>query len=208
MPSVVDLGLGKVGMNSHPIHPSTVHLPIAFLLASSVLDFANYAATSSSVVVSTFSAIAGLFSNSPRLNDYGVIYHLSLFGYVSTIAGIVTSLPALSSGLVEGYALLSANDYDLSKPKVKTTIIHAALNDLAIAAAVYQVVSKSKSVGYMPSGGNIAISGLLLGGVAYSAYLGGGLVYEHGVGVQRQGHGKVEKEQGEKELKRDARKEL
>lgn len=60
----------------------------------------------------------------------------------------------------------------------------------------------------MPSSGNLAISGLLLGAVAYSAYLGGGLVYEHGVGVQRQGRGKEEKEEGEKELKRDAKKEL
>lgn len=91
------------------------------------------------MVVSAFSSIASLFSSSPRLNDYGVIYHLSLFGYVSTIAGIVTSLPALSSGLFEGYALISANGLDFSKPKVKTTVIHATLNDLAIAAAVYQV---------------------------------------------------------------------
>jgi len=208
MPSVVDLGLGKVGMNSHPIHPSTVHLPIAFLLASSVLDFANYAATNSSVVVSAFASIASLFSSSPRLNDFGVIYHLSLFSYVSTIAGIVTSLPALSSGLIEGYALISANGLDLSKPKVKATVVHAALNDLAIGAAVYQVISKGKSVGYMPSGRNLVISGMLLGAVGYSAYLGGGLVYEHGVGVQRQGHGKEEREKGEKELKKDARKEL
>ena len=52
------------------------------------------------------------------------------------------------------------------------------------------------------------VSALLFGAIGYSGYLGGGLVYEHGVGVQRQGHGKEEREKEERELKADAKKEL
>lgn len=142
------------------------------------------------------------------MTSASVIHHLSLFGYVSTIAGIATALPALSSGLIEGYALISAQGLDLSKPKVKKTIAHAALNDLAIFAAIYQVINKSRNVSFLPSGHNVVLSGLALAAVGYSAYLGGGLVYEHGVGVQRQGNGKNEKEQGERELKINTKKEL
>ena len=58
---------------------------------------------------------------------------------MSTIAGVVTALPALSSGLAEGYALISANGLDLQIPKVRKTVIHALMNDVGVGAAVYQV---------------------------------------------------------------------
>lgn len=104
--------------------------------------------------------------------------------------------------------MISSQGLDLSNPKIKTTIIHAALNDVAIFGAVYQVLSKKNRVGFMPNRVNLLLSGLMLGAVGYSSFLGGGLVYEHGVGVQRQGHGKEEKERGGEELKQRARKEL
>lgn len=109
---------------------------------------------------------------------------------------MVTALPALSTGLVEGYALVNANGLDLSNGKVRKVVVHAGLNDVALIAAIYQIVSKNKRVGFMPSGGNVMVSLLMLVGVGYAAYLGGGLVYEYGVGVQRQGDGRVEKEKG------------
>ncbi|GAA5909041.1 hypothetical protein JCM6882_004976, partial [Rhodosporidiobolus microsporus] len=46
---------------------------------------------------------------------------------------------------------------------------------------------------------NSVLAALALPLFFYSAYLGGSLVYEYGVGVQRQGEGKEVKEREEKE---------
>ncbi|KAI9051737.1 hypothetical protein LZ554_004777 [Drepanopeziza brunnea f. sp. 'monogermtubi'] len=206
MPSILDIGLGKVGDNSHPIHPATVHLPIAFLLVGSGLDMLAYISMCSPLAVDALSSVFGVFFDAAT--PAAIIYHLSLFGYVSTFAGAVTAVPALTTGLVEGYAMVSAKGLDLSDPVVKTTVIHAGLNDVAVLGAVYNLVSKWGHAAFAPRGGNVVVSGLILGGVAYAAFLGGGLVYTHGVGVQRMGKGKVEKEQGEAAEKRKERKEL
>jgi uncharacterized membrane protein len=96
--------------------------------------------------------------------------------------------------VAEGYALIKANGLDLSNPKVSTLVIHALLNDVAIAGAVYNWWSKSKVDGYFPTGVNAGLSAVLIGGLIYSAALGGELVYKYGVGVQRQGEGKEIKE--------------
>ena len=52
---------------------------------------------------------------------------------------MLTALPALSTGLVEGYALINANGLDLSNGKVRKVVVHAVLNDIALIAAIYQV---------------------------------------------------------------------
>lgn len=59
----------------------------------------------------------------------------------------------------------------------------------------------------MPSGVNVLISSMILGGVIYSAYLGGTLVYKYGVAVQRQGDGKAIKEKMMSEKKKEGKKE-
>jgi uncharacterized membrane protein len=123
------------------------------------------------------------------------IYYLSLFGYSSNIAGLVTSIPAITSGLFELYAMVSSKGLDLSDPIIKTTLIHAGMNDIAIIAALYNWLSRRKVEGFAPGLSNVFLSTLMLGAVAYSGFLGGGLVYTHGVGVQRMGKGKEEKEE-------------
>jgi len=206
MPSPLDIALGKVGDNSHPIHPSTVHLPIAFLLAASSLDIFTYFTQS---VPSLTQPIASLFASANTAATTGaIIYHTSLFSYAGTIAGILTALPAISSGAAEAYAMISANGLDLQNPKIKVTLIHAALNDLALAGAIYNWWTRRDVQGFLPSGLNTVISSIMLGTVAYSAFLGGGLVYTHGVGVQRMGKGKEEKDANIKKIKADAKKEL
>lgn len=47
---------------------------------------------------------------------------------------------------------------------------------------------------YRPAGHQIAMSAVFMGVQMYAAYLGGGLIYTHGVGVQRQGEGAKEKQ--------------
>ena len=70
--------------------------------------------------------------------------------------------------------LISAQGLNLSQSKVDKTIVQAALNDLAVFAAGYEVTSKSENVGYSPRGNNVVLSGLAV--VAYSASSGGELV--------------------------------
>lgn len=97
--------------------------------------------------------------------------------------------------------MIQAEGLDMQNPKVKVMVIHAFLNEVAIAGAIYNWWSRSKVDGYMISGVNAVISSVLLGGVICGAYLGGSLVYKHGVGVQRQGDGKAIKEKMIKDAK-------
>lgn len=123
-----------------------------------------------------------------------MIQTFSLFSYASTIAALFTALPAITSGLFEAYAMISANGLDFSNPIIKTTLIHAGVNDLAVLGALYNWLSKRGAEDFVPGGSNVVVSSVILAAVGYAAFLGGGLVYEHGVGVQRMGHGKAEKE--------------
>ncbi|KAK2623525.1 hypothetical protein QTJ16_007079 [Diplocarpon rosae] len=193
MPSILDLGTGKVGSNSHPLHPATVHLPIAFLLLASLLDMLAFTTLCSPLfVIHLTNALGPLF---PTATPAAVTYHLSLFSYASTVLGTLTAFPAITSGVVELYTMVSARGLDLADPVVKTTLIHAGVNDVAVLGAVYNVVSKWKHVAFAPEAGNFLVSSGVLAGIGYAAFLGGGLVYEHGVGVQRMGRGKQEREQ-------------
>ena len=89
---------------------------------------------------------------------------------------------------------------------MKVAVIHAALNDLAVAGTAYNWWSKRSRTAYAVDGMNCAISGIILGGVLYSAMLGGSLVYKHGMAVQRMGEGKQLKEQEIAKLKAEERK--
>jgi uncharacterized membrane protein len=74
--------------------------------------------------------------------------------------------------------------------------MQASLNDVAVGIAVYHWLMERNHAlqDYRPAGHQILLSGAALGLTMYAAYLGGGLVYEHGVGVQRMGTGKEIKE--------------
>merc|ERR1712093_459796 len=161
---------------------------------------------SSSSLLNVMVNVSSIFS--PTASPVAIVYHLCLFSYVSTVAGVLTSFPAITSGLFEAYAMVSAKGLDLSNPVIKTTLIHAGLNDLVIFGAVYNMLSRWGNEAYMPTGRNTLVSFLMLGGVGYAAFLGGGLVYTHGVGVQRMGKGKEEKDAEVAKEKVEAKKEL
>jgi len=104
--------------------------------------------------------------------------------------------------------MVKAKGLDLKNPVVRTTIMHASLNDLAILGAAFNWWSRRGKTGFALETGNIVVSVVMLMGVIYSAYLGGGLVYEHGVAVQRMGKGKKEKDAKTIETKQQAKKEM
>jgi len=195
------VGLGKFGSNSHPIHPSTVHFPIAFLSASNILNLLYGAAVYTPALV-------------PFAVDKENVGTITLVGYAINLVGIVTSIPAVATGFAELYAMIQGRGLfvkdektgqQILEPVVKTTLTHATLNDVSIAVAVYNwVMERNRPFeDYRPYGHQILLSGAALGLTLYAAYLGGGLVYEHGVGVQRMGHGKEIKEKEIKEAKKE-----
>jgi hypothetical protein len=176
------------------------------LLAASLLDIVHYATTTSPTL---FRALINLFLESPSSTDTVIFkYQFSLFIYVLNIIGVLTSIPAVISGVFEAYALTEAKGLDFSNPVIKTMVIHAGLNDLAIVGGIYNWLSKRYIADFASDGGNAFVSSLVFGGVAYAAFLGGGMVYTHGTAVQRQGKGKAEKEQRlemeEKQAKKDS----
>jgi uncharacterized membrane protein len=185
------------------------------MLTASALDLAICFGMRSPSLLTPLMKLTTDSSSPNHLDIIALINYLSLFSYASTIAALFTSIPTLSSGLAEGYAMIQANGLDMSNPKIKTTVLHALLNDVAVVGAFYNYWTRSTTEGYLPSATNVLISSVMLGGVMYSAYLGGSLVYKHGVGVQRQGEGKEikektmsEKKEGKKESKKEGKKEL
>jgi len=203
-------GLGKFGSNSHPVHPATIHIPIAFLLTASILDILAFIGQTSPGLLYPLMYCTTHTSTFPnKLDTIALLNYLSLFSYASTIAALFTSLPALTTGIAELYAMIQARGLDFSNldPVVKTTLIHAGLNDVAVVGAAYNWLSRRGRTGFTLDTGNFLVSATILMGVIYSAYLGGTLIYSHGVGVQRQGKGAQEKEKATKKTKAQAKKE-
>lgn len=194
--------------HSHPVHPATVHLPIAFILTSSVLDMVSAVGLRSPALLYPLMKLTTSSAFPNRLDEIALLNYLSLFSYASTVAAIFTSLPALATGVAELYAMIKAKGLDLNNPIVKTTLIHAGLNDVALLGAFYNWLSRRNRTAYEVQTGNILTSALMLGGVMYSAFLGGSLVYAHGVGVQRMGKGAEEKKKTTKETKKHTKREL
>ncbi|POY73740.1 hypothetical protein BMF94_3278 [Rhodotorula taiwanensis] len=100
-------------------------------------------------------------------------------------------------GIVEELTLLSL--FPSTGEKLKVTMTHAALNDLVLGIATYNwwVRRQSKDLILPPL--NACLSALAIPIFIYSAYLGGSLVYEYGVGVMRQGEGADIKRRQDKE---------
>jgi len=186
-----------------------VHLPIAFLLTSSVLDITSAIGLHTPTLLYPLVRLTTFTSSTTtNLDTIALLNYLALFSYASTVAGLITAVPAILTGATELYAMVKAKGLDLKNPVVRTTLTHAGLNDLAIVGAAFNWWSRRGKTGYAVETGNAVVSAVMLVGVMYAAFLGGGLVYEHGVAVQRMGKGKQEKDAQTVEIKQQAKKEL
>lgn len=195
------LGMGMFANNGHPVHPALVHFPITFLSVGYVLDAIHgFAAT----------------SFAPKALTTLVLDHqsdLSRLAYLAHVLGILTALPAVVTGASELFGMWSnqglveevraGSDGRVVatglNQKLRITLTHAGLNDVAVAVSTYAWWTRRNVQNNMPTGFSLFLSALTLPGLFYSAYLGGSLVYEHGVGVMRQGSGKQNKLRGEQE---------
>ncbi|WWD09700.1 hypothetical protein V865_007828 [Kwoniella europaea PYCC6329] len=180
----------------HPIHPATVHWPIAFLTASfgiSTLDLLPLSLYPTSVLP-------------PRAT-------LSTLGFYAAGAGVVSALPAIITGAGEAYELIRKEYFEKGRDwskvvdsawnmrdnggrKVKMTIKHASMNDMVVALAAYNWYRGWFYPGEPLPQTTTILNALALLALLYSAMLGGRLVYEYAMGIQRQGHGKQVKEKG------------
>ncbi|WWC58884.1 uncharacterized protein I303_101429 [Kwoniella dejecticola CBS 10117] len=178
----------------HPIHPATVHWPIAFLTLSfgiTSLDLLPLSLYPTSVLP-------------PRAT-------LGTLALYSAGAGVVSALPAIITGAGEAYELVrkeykekgenwgkvidsAFNMKDTGGRKVKMTVKHASLNDMVVGLAAYNWYRGVYYPGEKLPQITLLLNAIALPALLYSAMLGGRLVYEYAMGIQRQGHGKEVKE--------------
>jgi len=158
-----------------PLHPATVHFPIAFLSLAWGLDIL-YAATTKLQLAPLVKSVGTSLPDISR----GAHYLQAL--------GLITAIPAVLSGSQQLIKMKNNNqafeaDGKTMRPKFKTTLTHAALNDVAVLAAAYSWYVRRESVGLLPSDLNLLISVVALPAMLFSASLGGKLVYNYGVGI-------------------------
>ncbi|KAF2196632.1 hypothetical protein GQ43DRAFT_467033 [Delitschia confertaspora ATCC 74209] len=161
--------------STHPKHPATVHFPLTFTTLTGVFDLL-YVLTNSPAVAPFIQA--GLKAAEIQIAP-DALPHLS---YYSTVLSILTALPAVATGIYELMPLIKRDG--TNSPKARTGIMHAALNNLVLSGAVYNWWTRRHAPGFEASGTNLAISSLVaLPTVFFSAYLGGSLVYNYGMGM-------------------------
>ncbi|KAF7503739.1 hypothetical protein GJ744_003322 [Endocarpon pusillum] len=182
--------MSSIIVGSKPLHPATVHFPIAFLTTSWALDLL-YSAVTNVLPKSNFLAK----SLSPHLPTLTVISHYSLaLGILSGVVSIVTGGAQLSKMISNG-GIYEA-DGKTMRPKVKTAFVHAGMNDVAILTAAFSWWVRRGNVDVLtgavvPTSTNVLISALSLPSLLYSADLGGKLVYNYGVGLSMGKKGKA-----------------
>jgi uncharacterized membrane protein len=116
--------------------------------------------------------------------------YLSLLGFLTAIPAVLTGIPELLA-MIKKQDLVNKMQKSENKiatvqemhPKMKIAFAHAALNEIAVIGTGYNLWTRKSTAGYAPTNTNIYVSAALLFGLLSSAYLGGKLVYENGVGV-------------------------
>jgi uncharacterized membrane protein len=184
---------------SHPIHPAIVHFPITFLMTANLIDMTYHAATHPT----TGPAIRTLYDLTPLLAPLARLSHLL------TILGLLSALPAILTGamellkLLERQALITTDNNKVARrppgagadvlrkttthPKVRLAFAHAAMMDVAVLASAGSWWLRRGNDGVVPSGVNVAISGLVFVLLSVGGFAGSRLVYSHGVGVDLAG---------------------
>jgi uncharacterized membrane protein len=139
----------------HPLHPAIVHLPIALWLGSLVFDALT---------------LAGVGGN-----------HLVRTSYWAILLGLATLLIVVPAGLAEW------SQIKRERPAWTLALWHMILNVSVAAILAVSLYFRSgdaylaQRIGNLPFLLNLVANGVLL----VSGYLGGRMVYQHGIGVAR-----------------------
>jgi len=177
-----------------PLHPITIHFPIAFLVSTQILDVVYGLATHAQ----TAPYLANIYDVKPYLSDITRLSQLFLtLGLFSAIPSVLTGAYDLI-GLLSRQAIadkLAAADGAAKKkevvrkthPKVKIAFLHAIVMDLVIATNAYNWWTRRSAPAGMPSDINILLSAVQAPFFAGAGSLGSQLVYRHAVGVYAAG---------------------
>ncbi|KAF2676085.1 hypothetical protein K458DRAFT_425032 [Lentithecium fluviatile CBS 122367] len=173
-------------MAGHPKHPATVHFPIAFTMLTGGLDALYFASTSP--------ATAGIVASAFKTLDIQIpLALLPTLSYYSTILTLVTAIPAIVTGAMEFMPVVQRNGF--SSKKAQTGALHALINDITIFGAAYNWWSRRNEAAFTPSTTNLVLSAAIVPVSAFAAYLGGNLIYKHGMGVGKGSGSKQKKSQ-------------
>lgn len=116
----------------------------------------------------------------------GIALQPSMFpvlSYYTTILTLLFMAPAVATGAQQLMPIIQRDGF--SSKKAKLGVLHAVINDVAAVGALYNWWSRRDNTGFTPDATNIIVSTLLaMPTTLYAAYLGGSLVYIHGVGFQ------------------------
>lgn len=108
--------------------------------------------------------------------------------YYLHILGVITALPATASGsqqLVQIYKNggLYEADGKTMRAKMRIGLLHAALNDVVLAASVWTWYTRNTEKYTQPNVLHVLLSCVMLPALLFSANLGGTLVYNYGAGL-------------------------
>ena len=147
------LNLKSGRIRNHPIHPVLVHVPIGFWTGVLIFDIAHLVTGSPTVAVASFYCLLG---------------------------ALITSIPAAIFGLVElGFTPPATQVRRLA-------ITHGVLNAVVVVLTLVNYVVRRSSFEGVPDGVPALAFVLTLLGygiLGVSGYLGGKMVYEHGMGL-------------------------
>ncbi|SMR41240.1 unnamed protein product [Zymoseptoria tritici ST99CH_1E4] len=157
-----------------PVHPATVHFPLAFLSLSFTLD----------ILAHTQPSLPAILSTSSLLSPTTI--HTTSHSLLAL--GLLASIPAVLSGVQQAILSISKQglfeaDGKTIKEKNKVLISHAIGSDLAVAASTWLWWVRSQEGGNVTPKGwmvwaEVGVVGLLFA----SASGGGSLVYNYGMG--------------------------
>ncbi|TPX54745.1 hypothetical protein PhCBS80983_g05789 [Powellomyces hirtus] len=167
---VWSLLLGNAAGNASPIHAALIHFPATLYPIAFGSDLIGLALDRFPVTT----LVQGLGARG--------LYALS---YYATAAALVTTIPAALTGLAEYFAINKTRS-----PEAKSYAFwHGALNFATGGIALFNFLTKRKTIDYAPYNFNVFLSGVGFVIVFSSLYLGGHMVYKYGVGVRRMGTG-------------------
>ncbi|GAA6058870.1 hypothetical protein JCM10212_002814 [Sporobolomyces blumeae] len=193
MSSVIDStarkGMGQ-GFSSHPLHPATVHVPIGLLSLSLFLD-------SLRIVPTVASGLNAAKLLPPATAMSTVSHYVGAGGLIFAVLSVLTGLSELygmwypqteqKGSVTQTLKDAAPQPSDIPSAKLKTALTHATLNDVVVGVAAWNWWVRRKAPALTLPRTNAIAAGIALPLSFYSAYLGGELVYEYGMGVQRQG---------------------
>ncbi len=169
--AIHDILLGNEFQNSNPVHPALVHLPLVLIPLSVLLRWAG---------------------TWPTLGNWGVDRRNTLtIAHWITLLALVCAIPVAITGLAEYKHLTSQQGDPCSQEPLNLARTHGVLNSIVLLMTGWIAYStwKSQQIGYQPTIAHLWVGLFSVILLVVSGHLGGKMVYEHGIGVQRQGKG-------------------